>query len=243
MTSPRAFLLDLDDTILDDSSAVHECWRGACVTHAGRLAPLDVALVVETIENTSKRFWGDPERHRAGRLELDAARRTVVRLALSELGVDDRQLGDDIGDAYSQRRDITIEPLPDAIATVRWLRDTGRRLALVTNGGGAAQRKKLLRFGLTDLFDAILVEGELGFGKPDRRVYQEALSTLDVPPSEAWMIGDNLEFDVVAPQRLGMVGVWVDASGRGVPDHIDTRPNHIVRCLPELRSLVERYSG
>ena len=33
----RALLLDLDDTILDDSSLVHDSWREACAGHADRL--------------------------------------------------------------------------------------------------------------------------------------------------------------------------------------------------------------
>ena len=111
-----------------------------------------------------------------------------------------------------------MEPLPDAIETVRWLRESGRRLALLTNGAAAAQRRKIARFEIADLFDAILVEGELGFGKPDERVYQRALSALDVKPADAWMVGDNLEWDVAAPQKLGMSGVWIDARGRGLPD-------------------------
>ena len=79
--------------------------------------------VVETIRKTSKWFWDDPDRHREGRLQLEAARREVVRLALRELGIEDAELAACIGDAYSHRRDIGMAPLPDAIETVRWLRD------------------------------------------------------------------------------------------------------------------------
>ena len=96
-----------------------------------------------------------------------------------------------------------MAPLPDAIETVRWLRESGRRLALLTNGAAAAQRRKIARFEIADLFDAILVEGELGFGKPDERVYLRALNALGVTPADAWMVGDNLDFDVAAPQKLG----------------------------------------
>ena len=131
-----------------------------------------------------------------------------------------------------------MAPLPEAIDTVRWLRDSGRRLALLTNGAAVAQRKKISRFELVDLFDAILVEGELGFGKPDERVYRRALNALGVEPADAWMVGDHLEFDVGAPQRLGMSGVWIDARGRGLPEHTTVKPNHIVRSLGELRSLI-----
>ncbi len=234
---PSAVLLDLDDTILNDSGSVDESWRHACVSHADRLAPFDAAVVVDAIRKTSKWYWDDPDRHREGRLQLDAARREVVRLALRDLGVENPGLADCIGDAYSDRRDLAMAPLPDAIETVRWLRESGRRLALLTNGAAAAQRRKIARFEIADLFDAILVEGELGFGKPDERVYHRALSTLGVTPAEAWMVGDNLDFDVAAPQRLGLSAVWIDVRGSGLPGTSAVKPDYIVRSLAELRTL------
>ena len=234
---PSAVLLDLDDTILNDSGSVDESWRHACASHADRLAPLDAAVVVDAIRKTSKWYWDDPDRHREGRLQLDAARREVVRLALRDLGVENPGLADCIGDAYSDRRDLAMAPLPDAIETVRWLRESGRRLALLTNGAAAAQRRKIARFEIADLFDAILVEGELGFGKPDERVYQRALSALGVTPADAWMVGDNLDFDVAAPQKLGMSAVWIDVRGAGLPGTSAVKPDYIVRSLAELRSL------
>jgi putative hydrolase of the HAD superfamily len=243
LQSPRAILLDLDDTILDDSSLVHDSWREACASVVGRLAPLETATVVDAIRKTSKWFWDDPDRHREGRLQLEAARREVVRRALIDLGVEDDTLAACIGDAYSHRRDIGMAPLPDAIDTVRWLRDSGLRLALLTNGAGAAQRKKIDRFELADLFDAILVEGELGFGKPDERVYRRALGALGSQPGETWMVGDNLEWDVAAPQKLGMSGVWIDARSRGVPEHSTVTPDYIVRSLVDLRSLIQPLGG
>jgi len=235
---PRAILLDLDDTILDDTGLVHESWREACAGHADRLAPFDTATVVAAIRKTSKWFWDDPERHRKGRLQLEGARRDVVRLALKELGIDDAELASCIGDAYSHHRDVGMAPFPNAIDTVRWLRDSGRRLALLTNGAAMAQRKKISRFELADLFDAIFVEGELGFGKPDERVYWRALEALEVEPADAWMVGDNLDWDVGTPQKLGMTGVWIDARGRGVPEQSAVKPDFIVRALPDLRSLI-----
>jgi putative hydrolase of the HAD superfamily len=241
--SPSALLLDLDDTILDDSSLVSDSWRQACAGVAARFAPLETAVVVDAIRRTSRWFWADPDRHRDGRLRLEAARREVVRRALVDLGIEDDDLAACIGDAYSHRRDIGMAPLPDAIETVRWLRDSGRRLALLTNGAGVAQRRKIARFELEDLFDAILVEGELGFGKPDERVYLRALGALGAEPHETWMVGDNLEWDIAAPQKIGMSGVWIDARGRGVPDESAVKPDYIVRSLAGLRSLIQPLGG
>ena len=53
------------------------------------------------------------------------------------------------------------------------------------------------------------------------------------------MVGDNLEWDVAAPQKLGMSGVWIDARGRGLPNDSAVKPDYIVRALADLRSLID----
>ncbi len=233
---PQAILLDLDDTILDDSGGVVSCWRDACVTHRSSLNGLDADAVFEAIDRTREWYWSDPERHRAGRLELAWARGEVVRLALADLGVDDGDLARRIGETYHGLREHAIKPFDDAVATVQWLRARGCRLALLTNGGSTAQRLKIDRFDLAPLFDAILIEGEVGFGKPDPRIYAQALAALDTPPSETWMVGDNLEWDVAGPQREGIAGIWIDARGRGIPADHTVRPHRIISRLADLRN-------
>jgi putative hydrolase of the HAD superfamily len=233
---PKAVLLDLDDTILDDTSAVDTCWKEACAAHRVDFAGLDPAELYKAIKEKGQWYWGDPERHRLGRLDLEAARAEVVRLALADLDVDAAGVAEKIAGTYSRSRDVRMRPLPDATDTVRWLRKCGCRLALLTNGSGAAQRRKIDRFDLAGLFDCILIEGEAGFGKPDERIYRRALETLAVAPEQAWMVGDTLEFDVAAPQRLGLFTVWIDVNGLGVPSGKDVRPDLIVRALSDLRS-------
>jgi putative hydrolase of the HAD superfamily len=231
-------LLDLDDTILDDSSNIDHCWREACLEYRAEYSGLDPDELQRVIKATGEWFWSDADRHRVGRLDLDAARREVVRLALAKAGIESLDLASKIAGVYSRERDIGTEPLPEAIDTVRWLRESGCRLALLTNGAADAQRRKISRFGLADLFDVILVEGEVGFGKPDERIYRLALRELNVDPQNAWMVGDNLEWDVAAPQKLGLFTVWIDRHGKGLPAERGIRPDRIVKALSELRDEV-----
>ena len=107
-------------------------------------------------------------------------------------------------------------------------------MALLTNGSATAQRAKIDRFGLRDHFEVVLIEGELGFGKPDPRVYHRALLALAVGAADTWMVGDNLEWDVAAPQELGVQGIWVDLRGTGVPHTSTTKPDRIIRALADL---------
>jgi putative hydrolase of the HAD superfamily len=231
VTLPAAVLVDLDDTIVD-GSAVVDCWAVACECCA---SAADAAVVLAEILRLREWFWSDAERHRRGRLDLSAARREIARMALENVRCADDALARRIAERYDECRDARTGLFPGAVETLRWLRDRGCRLALVTNGGARTQRGKIVRFGLEPLFDLILVEGELGFGKPDERIYRMALGALAASPHEACMIGDNLEWDVAQAQKLGMAAIWVDPAGRGLPDACGVRPDAIVRGLGELR--------
>ena len=70
---------------------------------------------------------------------------------------------------------------------------------MITNGASATQRAKIERFHLAPYFDHILVEGELGFGKPEPEVYLKAMAALRSSPADTWCVGDNLEWEVAAP--------------------------------------------
>ena len=112
--------------------------------------------------------------------------------------------------------------------------DGGHLHAMITNGAAESQRGKIVRFDLARHFDYILVEGELGHGKPDERVYRHALAQLGVEASDAMMVGDDLERDVAGPQSVGMRGVWIDRAGSGLPPECNIRPDRIIGSLAEL---------
>jgi putative hydrolase of the HAD superfamily len=149
-------------------------------------------------------------------------------------------IGHRIASAYSQARETHISLFPGALDTLSWCREHGYRTALLTNGRGTAQRSKIARFGLAPHFELILIEGEFGFGKPDPRIYECALTTLQLASAETWMIGDNFEWDVAQPQRLGVTGVWVNPLGSQVPDAAGLEPRFVVGSIAELPGLLQR---
>ncbi len=233
---PPVVLLDLDDTIVDDSGTGPGCWLEACASQRGALGGLTPETLDASIREARRWFWADRERHRVGRLDLPAARALVTRIALFDHGIDDPALAERIATEYGALRDRTLRLLDGALETVLWLRERGCRLGLVTNGAADAQRYKIDRFDLAGHFEAIFIEGELGFGKPDPRVFRRALETFGVDPADAWMIGDNLEWDVAPPQSLGMRGLWIDGRGDGLPAGHSVQPDRVLRSLADLRN-------
>jgi putative hydrolase of the HAD superfamily len=234
MPPPLAILLDMDDTILEDTVSTAVCWQKACRQFAAEIKPIMPEALVAQIDEVRAWYWSDRDRHRQGRLNLNQARVEVVAMALQRQGIDVPDLAARLALSHAELREQLMQPFPGALETLRQLRKRGLRLALLTNGAGDMQRAKIERFGLAPFFDCIVIEGEFGVGKPDARVYQHALGILGVAPTQVWMVGDNLEWDVGAPQRMGICGVWVDFACKGFPAAGNVRPDYTIHTLSEL---------
>jgi putative hydrolase of the HAD superfamily len=231
MTLPRTILFDLDDTIISAYGRPLEAWRKVARQFARELAPLDPEQAAQEIAAQAIAFWSDAARHREWRQSLLAARRHIVATAFPEC---DGALTEAIADRFTALRDEEMRLFPGAVETLEALRRHGVRLGLITNGDSATQRSKIARFALEAHFDHIQIEGEHGFGKPEERAYRHALAALDADPTETWMVGDNLEWEITAPQRIGIYAIWHDTEGSGLPAGTTARPDRIIRSLPEL---------
>ncbi len=238
MNRPRAILLDLDDTILDCGD-VNAAWLTVVGEFRDEIGGLEPANVSWRIRQEAEAFWSDPDRHRIHRQDLRTSRRGIVERAFAAIGdkggpVLSRATAHALADRLTLYREEQICVFPGAIEAVEALRDEGILLGLITNGASEPQRAKVVQFDLERHFDHVQIEGEMGFGKPEERTYRHALSVLNTEPHDAWMVGDNLEWEVAAPQRLGMAGIWHDHLKAGLPADSPHRPDRIIQSLAEL---------
>jgi len=225
---PRVILLDLDDTILDDTGGAAGSWE-----QAAREAGAPPGLL-PAIREAGAWFWSDPDRHRTGRADLLVARRTIVETALERLGLPDDGLAERLAMRLNELRDAAIVPLPGAVEALDELRAHGVTLGLITNGSALHQRWKLDRFGLARHFDYIGIEGEAGIGKPEPEAFLRALRALETQPADCWMVGDNLTYHVGGAQALEIHAIWLDVRGRGLPDPAPAVPDRIISSIAEL---------
>jgi putative hydrolase of the HAD superfamily len=239
MKLPTAILFDLDDTLLVAFGPSQSQWQRTIAAFADRLGAVEAAAVAEAISAASIELWADPGRHKYWRHRIGQARRKIVAIAFAELAaaghpVPAQAVGDAMADAYNALHDEELAMFPDAHETLDRLKELGVKLALITNGAAEPQRAKVVRFALEHRFDHIQIEGEHGFGKPEERAYTHAMEVLGVEPHETWMVGDNLEWEVVGPQRLGIHAIWHDGYGVGLPPGSPIKPDRIIRRLSEL---------
>jgi epoxide hydrolase-like predicted phosphatase len=78
----------------------------------------------------------------------------------------------------------------------------GLRTGLLSNSWG----NEYPREGWDQMFDAIVISGEVGMRKPEPQIFHHVLGLLGVAPGEAVFV-DDLRENVTAAVDLGMVGV------------------------------------
>jgi putative hydrolase of the HAD superfamily len=234
---PRAMLIDMDDTILSAYAKPDAAWLAVAHEFAAELAPLLPSQAAAAVAAAGRKFWESAEAH--WRLKLDEARHVVVingfaSLAAAGKAAMPRDFCIRMADRYSVYREEQMQLFPGVHDAIDALKQHGVKLALVTNGAAETQRAKIVRFALEHRFDHIQIEGEHGFGKPEERAYIHAMDALGVRAGDTWMVGDNLEWEVVTPQRLGIYAIWMDAHGDGLPEGSTIKPDRIIRSLSEL---------
>jgi putative hydrolase of the HAD superfamily len=130
-------------------------------------------------------------------------------------------------------------PMPGAIEALRALAARGVRLGIVSNTGrtpGVVLRRILARHDMLRYFEAVAISysDEVGFRKPDARIFARSLAALGVEPGRAMHVGDNPEADVLGAQRFGMRAAHYAIAGSSPSPVADI----VVRDLAELPRLM-----
>ena len=107
------------------------------------------------------------------------------------------------------------------------LRLNGITILAVTNLTAQIQFRKLVYFNLHDAFDFIVTSEQVGFEKPDKRIFETALSHINCSGEDVWMIGDDLQCDIEGAKSAINATTLFKCSGNGVNystlDAIDAR--------------------
>ena len=235
---PRAMLIDMDDTILSAYGRPEIAWNKVAAEFADELAPLLAATGRRRGAGLRPTVLGDGGSRLAAEARRSAAawssRTALPRWPPRGQPALPAELAVRLADRLTAYREEEMFMFPGAHDAIDALKALGVKLALVTNGAADTQRAKVERFELAHRFDHIQIEGEHGFGKPEERAYLHAMEALGVTAPDTWMIGDNLEWEVAVPQRLGIYAIWMDAHGDGLPPGSTVKPDRIIRSLTEL---------
>jgi putative hydrolase of the HAD superfamily len=102
-----------------------------------------------------------------------------------------------------QRMFAASMPVPAMYDLMRVLRGEGLRTALLSNSWGADEYPRAV---FPELFDAVVISGEVGMRKPEEGIFLHAAQALGLAPAECVFV-DDMEANVAAAVGCGMTGV------------------------------------
>ena len=149
---------------------------------------------------------------------LPAGKLEQLPLFLAELtrGVSRRRLG-----LYPHVREVLD------VLRARW------PLAIITDAQSAYARAELHKVGLLDYFDPIVVSGDHGYRKPDRRLFQAALDGMGAAAGNTLYVGNDMYRDIYGAREAGLTTVMFD-SDQGEKIYQDCQPDYTITDFRDL---------
>ena len=201
-TPPKAVLLDAGGVfLLPESQRIVAAFARAGITVASDRLPdahYRAAATFTTALDVDADWVGS----------WQAYLRAYVDACTDDIADDDeihRHLDSEFADAA-----LWLDVIPGAVPGLRDLAATGVALGVVSNADGLmAQRLRDLEIlqvgpGLGVEVASVIDSGAVGVMKPDPRIFELALTALDVAAADAWYVGDMPAFDVVGARRAGL---------------------------------------
>ena len=102
-----------------------------------------------------------------------------------------------------QRMFAASVPVPAMYDLIRTLRRAGLRTALLSNSWSGDEYP---RADFAELFDAVVISGDVGMRKPEEGIFLHAAQALGLVPAECVFI-DDMQANVAAAQACGMTDV------------------------------------
>lgn len=214
----KMILLDIDDTIFDfqagNRNAVSEL-----MAELGLSSP----TVFDEYQAINHACWEALERGEMTQEILHVER--FRRFLASKKRDDDPKA---VADRFAQLLGQQAIPLPGAENLVKTLSEHVP-VVVLTNGITVIQKARMERSPLSRWFSRVVISQEVGASKPDPRIFEIALD--GVSPSDALMIGDSPNSDVLGANRAGVPVCWFNPKGKALPENI--HPDYEARTLDE----------
>lgn len=181
-----AILFDLDDTLYSEKDYIRSGFH-------------QVAMLFPDDIDVEKKLW-----------DYFISKKPAIDSLLSEKRIVDVNFKEQCLQAYrSQKPQLSL--YPGAWEMLCRLRRQNKKLGLITDGRPNGQKAKIEGLGIQELFDKIVITDELGgtdFRKPNTAAFALMAEYFGTAFEKMCYVGDNIQKDFIAPEKLGMHSIW-----------------------------------
>jgi putative hydrolase of the HAD superfamily len=116
------------------------------------------------------------------------------------------------------------------------------KLAALSDAQSAWALPEMRAVDLEKYFHPIIVSGDLGYRKPDPRIFQAALDGLRLPPENVLFVGNDMYRDVYGASQMDLKTVFF-SSNQGRKKAKGAEPDYIIYQFAELRQAIAFFEA
>lgn len=234
----RIVFFDLDNTLLDHNSAERDALYDTVQYYPQIFSHVEFDEVAREYQLINDRLWAMLAHDEITIDELKIARfsETIDWANKHISSVESREVACGMSTFYLQAYSRHWRLFPEAEELVSFVKQHVP-VGLITNGFSEQQRGKLAFLRWENMFDAVVVSGEVGASKPHKPIFEIALKMASEAVGrtfvhgEALYIGDNYRHDIIGAYSAGWQSLWLTNSPETHSPHVASRA---VRSLREI---------
>ncbi len=226
----KCIFFDLDHTLWDYECNARETLQELHVSY--NLAAREILFedFHRQFNKVNSELW---EQYDRGRISNDVIRTERFKRILAHFNVVDDQLDAALSYEYLYGCPKKANLVPYAKEVLEYL-SQHYTMTVVTNGFEEIQAVKLLSGNITHYFNHVITSQKAGHKKPDREIFDYALSINNLKCHEAIMIGDNLITDIGGARNASIDTVFYNPGALVHEEEV----SHEIRCLSELQQIL-----
>ena len=232
-----AIFFDIDDTLFSTTVFADKARRAAidAMMRAGLQADRHEAMreLEDVIAEFSSNYGGhfDKVLDRLGPESFAGHNRAVIVAA----GVV----------AYHATKWRELKVYDDVYEVLNWLAKTQLVRGIISAGITIKQAEKLVRLEVLEFLtpSAIFFTDQVGFSKPNPKLYRRVLQRMHLTAQRCLYVGDNPTHDIDPCNAEGWSTVRIRRSGRHAQEEGASKPKHEIRDFFELRRILQDDYG
>jgi putative hydrolase of the HAD superfamily len=126
--------------------------------------------------------------------------------------IDEKTLGEETARAFRSASLRRLQVFPQSMRLLKELKEYP--LGVVSNGQRVFSEIELKYMDLFDHFQSVIFSSDLGFKKPDPRIFLAGARALGLNEKDVLYIGDNFENDIIPSVKLGMKAMHIEEAWR-----------------------------
>jgi len=146
--------------------------------------------------------------------------------------------------AYHGQKIKHIQLYGDVLKSLEKLKKSSIKTAIITDGIPIKQYEKILRLGIDDLIDLVVISDEIGIRKPNPELFSYCLKKFKVKGHETIYVGDNIYKDIIPANFNKIHSVYIHRGGKydtnvtGETISEENKPDHEISGLDELFNII-----